>query len=68
MQGSVDTAPYGDAYLAPFAGTAGAAELVAACALARRLGWACRAVNGHLGGSEHEHTGVRLRMFLDSGV
>ena len=42
------------------------ADLVSACAIARRLGWVCRAVNGHLaGGEEAERTRVRLRMFLD---
>jgi hypothetical protein len=65
VEHSEDTAPYLDAYLAPFAGY-DRAELVAAATIARRLGWLCRAVNGHQGGMEDaEHTLVRLRMFLD---
>ena len=65
VEDSEDTAPYLDAYLDPFAGY-DRAELVAAATIARRLGWLCRAVNGHQGGMEDvEHTLVRLRMFLD---
>jgi hypothetical protein len=63
---SEDTAPYRDAYLAPFASRARDDDLVAACTIARRLGWLVRAVSGHQGGSEPgERTLVRLRMFLD---
>jgi len=32
--------------------------------VALRLGWVCRAVNGHVPGDE-ERTFTRLRMFLD---
>ena len=62
VEGSVDVAPFRDAYLAPFAldGAGGAA----ACALACRLGWACRAVNGYVPG-QLEQTRTRLRMFTD---
>lgn len=67
VQGSVDIGPFRDAYLEPFArggaGTSG--ELADACVTAMRLGWVCRAVNGHRSGSETEQTHVRLRMFLD---
>jgi hypothetical protein len=65
VQGSVDVAPFRDAYLRPFADLAGTAELVSACSSAERLGWVCRAVNGHLTGSEPAETRTRLRMFLD---
>ena len=65
VEGSVDVTPFRDAYLEPFRGVAEGAELEAACALAMRLGWVCRAVNGHLTGSEFGATHVRLRMFLD---
>ena len=60
---SVDTAPFRDAYLAPFAERHGG-DLVEAARLATRLGWACRAVNGHVPG-EDKSTSTRLRMFLD---
>jgi hypothetical protein len=40
------------------------ADLIAASELAPRLGWACRAVNGHVRG-EDKATRARLRMFLD---
>jgi hypothetical protein len=65
VQGSVDVAPFRDAYLAPFASVAPSSDLVAACAIAMRLGWVCRAVNTHFGGSEVADTYARLRMFLD---
>ena len=66
VESSEDTAPYRDAYLAPFARLADETDLVAACTIARRLGWLCRAVNGHAGGSEPDQsTLTRLRMFLD---
>jgi hypothetical protein len=42
---SVDTAPFRDAYLEPFTRLAPRAELEAACAVALRLGWICRALN-----------------------
>ena len=63
VEDSVDTAPYRDAYLAPFAERYDG-DLAAACEIAMRLGWVCRAVNGHLD-SETAHTHTRLRMWLD---
>ena len=65
VQGSVDVTPFRDAYLAPFAGDRTGEELRAACALALRLGWVCRAVNGHVPGVDAIPTWTRLRMFLD---
>lgn len=62
---SVNTAPYRDAYLAPFAVGRDAAGLRAAFGVAIRLGWACRAVNGHTQSSDPAPTWTRLRMFLD---
>jgi hypothetical protein len=63
VENSVDTAPFRDAYLAPFAERYGG-DLVAATGLALRLGWVCRAVNGHVAG-DVTVTETRLRMFLD---
>lgn len=60
---SVDTAPFRDAYLAPYAERF-AGDLVAAARVALRLGWVCRAVNGHVPGDDLG-TLTRLRMFLD---
>jgi hypothetical protein len=65
VQDSVDVGPFRDAYLEPFAPLAERADLEAACAIAMRLGWVCRAVNAHLTGSEAGDTHARLRMFLD---
>jgi len=65
VQGSVEVGPFRDAYLAPFIRITKSADLDAASATAMRLGWVCRAVNAHLGGSEAADTHVRLRMFLD---
>lgn len=65
VQGSVEVGPFRDAYVAPFNRIAKSADLDAASATAMRLGWVCRAVNAHLGGSEAAETHVRLRMFLD---
>lgn len=62
---SVDVGPFRDAYLEPFALFAERADLNAACAIAMRLGWVCRAVNCHFTGSEFGQTHARLRMFLD---
>jgi len=62
VESSVDVAPFRDGYLAPFARDG--ASLVDACAVALRLGWVCRAVNGHLPG-QPEQTRTRLRMFAD---
>jgi hypothetical protein len=61
VERSVDVLPFRDAYLEPF-GTA--EELAAAAEIARRLGWACRAVNAH-GADSPADTEARLRMFLD---
>ncbi|ANH37890.1 hypothetical protein I601_1454 [Nocardioides dokdonensis FR1436] len=63
--GSEDTAPYRDTYLAGWAGStaAGHEELVRAADVARRLGWACRAVNGHLP-RDPSTTRTRVRMLL----
>jgi aminoglycoside phosphotransferase (APT) family kinase protein len=63
VEDSVDTAPFRDAYLAPFAERYDG-DLAAASRIAVRLGWACRAVNGHLD-SDVGHTRTRLRMWLD---
>ena len=63
VENSVDTAPFRDAYLAPYAERYDG-DLVAATRVALRLGWACRAVNGHVPGDD-ERTFARLRMFLD---
>jgi hypothetical protein len=63
VENSEDTEPYLRAYLAPYAERYDG-DLVAASRLATRLGWACRAVNGHVP-SDKEHTLTRLRMFLD---
>ncbi len=69
VRGSVDIAPFRDAYLAPFARHLDAADLVTASTIALRLGWVCRAVNGHRKrgtvGRDVEHTRTRLRLFLD---
>jgi hypothetical protein len=64
VQGSVDTAPFRDAYLEPFVRTYCERDLLAATEIALRLGWVCRAVNGRLGDTNVEHTLTRLRMFL----
>ena len=66
VEDSVDTAPFRDAYLAPFAERYDG-DLVGAGRLAMRLGWACRAVNGHVPG-EDKATVTRLRMFVDGRV
>jgi hypothetical protein len=65
VAGSVDTAPFRDAYLAPFADRLPPARRLAAFELALRLGWACRAVNGRVPGTDPGATWTRLRMFLD---
>jgi hypothetical protein len=64
VQGSVDLTPFLDAYLEPFRKLAPDVDLVAAATTAMRLGWACRAVNGHLPFDEPSTHG-RLRMFVD---
>ncbi len=62
VEDSVDVAPFRDAYLSPYAERYDG-DLNAACDLALRLGWACRAVNGHIPG-DIQKTNTRLRMFL----
>jgi len=63
VEDSEDIGPYLDAYLARFGGAA----LRPAAEIAMRLGWACRAVNGHVPG-EDRSTLLRLQMFLDGRV
>ena len=51
MENSVDTGPFRDTFLAPYEAAypnLSHADLVEAARLATRLGWAARAVNGHL--------------------
>jgi hypothetical protein len=65
-EGSEDLEPHLAAYLRPYAErySLADADLREAARVAMRLGWVCRAVNGHLPqdpGSTH----TRLRMFLD---
>ena len=66
-EASEDTAPYLESYLAGWAGAGSHEQLVAASRVARRLGWACRAVNGHVPQDPDSlrTTRTRLRMFLD---
>jgi hypothetical protein len=66
-EGAEDTAPYRDAYLAPWAERLPGVDLVAAATVAMRLGWAVRAVNGHVP-DDVDRTIDRLRMFLDGKV
>lgn len=63
VENSADIGPFRDSYLAPFR-TRFDRDLVAAVKVALRLGWVCRAVNGHVPGDE-ARTFTRLRMFLD---
>lgn len=66
VEGSVGTAPFVEAYLAAFGDDVPAAGREAAVRTALRLGWACRAVNGHRSGLEEVgRTATRLRMLLD---
>lgn len=63
VENSVDVTPFRDAYLKPYAeGFSG--DLTATCVAAVRLGWVCRAINGHVPGDDGP-TRTRLRMFLD---
>lgn len=73
VEGSVDVAPFREAYLQPFASYAGRDQLEAAHAAALRLGWICRALNVHMFGVSldaadkdewSERVRVRLRMAL----
>lgn len=70
VENSVDIGPFRDAYLEPFAERLGAtlSNLREAAGIAIRLGWACRAVNGHTGEPDPEPTVRRLQMFLDGRV
>jgi hypothetical protein len=67
---SVDTTPFLEAYLGPFrAAYPGVTQrdLAEAARVAMRLGWACRAVNGHVPGDPGA-TVNRLKMFVDGRV
>jgi hypothetical protein len=61
---AVDVTPFRDGYLAPFAAAYPGVDLAAAVEPALRLGWVCRAINGHVVGDDKQ-TMTRLRMFLD---
>jgi hypothetical protein len=63
VEGSEDLEPHLAAYLRPFRERYDG-DLREAARLAMRLGWVCRAVNGHLP-QDPARTQVRLRMFLD---
>ncbi len=70
VESSVDTGPFRDTFLAPYAAAhpnLSHADLVEASRLATRLGWAARAVNGHLS-VDGEGTRRRLEMFVDGRV
>jgi hypothetical protein len=70
VESSVDTGPFRDTFLAPYGAAypnLSRADLVEASRLATRLGWAARAVNGHLSVDE-ESTRRRLEMFVDGRV
>jgi hypothetical protein len=62
VENSADTEPFRDAYLRPYAERY-EGDLVRASDVAMRLGWACRAVNGHVPG-DNAQTVTRLTMFL----
>jgi hypothetical protein len=73
VEGSVDIAPFRDAYLEPFAAYGTHAELETAHAAALRLGWLCRALNVQMWASAldpadrgewRERVQLRLRMAL----
>ncbi len=66
VENSVDTAPFRNAYLGPYTRRYDG-DLVAACDVALRLGWVCRAVNGHIPGDDQQ-TLRRLNMFLDGHI
>ena len=63
VAGSEDVTPYLDSYLRPYRERY-PGDLAAAARLGMRLGWVCRAVNGHLV-EDPGSTRTRLRMFLD---
>lgn len=66
VEDSEDLGPHLAAYLGPYAACYGTtvAHLHEAAALAMRLGWVCRAINGALP-QDPSSTLVRLKMFLD---
>lgn len=69
-EGSEETAPYRDSYLLPWVEALpdrDPGDLRRAADLATRLGWACRAVNGHVPG-DLRSTELRLQMFVDGRV
>ncbi|MGZ5401459.1 MAG: phosphotransferase, partial [Nocardioides sp.] len=63
VAGSEDLAPYLESYLAPYRERYDG-DLLGAARLAMRLGWVCRAVNGHLP-HDPDSTHTRLRMVVD---
>lgn len=67
VQGSQDVAPYRDAYLRAFAAAGGwrLRDLEAACEIALRLGWVCRAVNDYERADEVSGAWTRLRMAFE---
>lgn len=70
VESSVDTGPFRDTFLAPYGAAypnLSHADLVEASHLATRLGWAARAVNGHLS-VDQESTRRRLEMFVAGRV
>lgn len=66
-EGSEEIGPYLTSYLRPYgeAYDLSADDLYDAAAIAMRLGWVCRAVNGHLP-QDPDTTRTRLRMFLET--
>ena len=66
VQDSEDLRPHLAAYLGPYAAHYGTtvAHLREAAAIAMRLGWVCRAINGALP-QDPDRTHLRLKMFLD---
>jgi hypothetical protein len=68
VERSAETGPFLEAYLAPYRGST-SRDLLAVSAIARRLGWLCRAVNGRLAQPPGDAgTRQRLLMFLDGRV
>ncbi len=70
VENSVDTGPFRDTFIGPYAAAypdLSHADLAEVSRLATRLGWAARAVNGHLPG-DAASTRRRLEMFVDGRV
>ncbi|WP_193609606.1 hypothetical protein [Nocardioides lijunqiniae] len=70
VEGSLDTASFRDTFLAPYAAAyphLSHADLVETARIATRLGWAARAVNGHVP-EDPQRTQQRLQMFVDGRV